>query len=85
MRAPWRGFDWKMRLFCPRSQFLAGSSHAAGIFSKSARLGTDYLLSAFWTAGFTARPPDSDYRVGVVHPNISGTKFSIKSNNWVYF
>jgi hypothetical protein len=33
----WRGFEWKMPIFCPRSQFLAGSSHAAAIFSKSAR------------------------------------------------
>jgi hypothetical protein len=45
------GFDWKMPIFCPRSQFLTGSSHAAAIFS-------DQLLFAFWTAGFTARPPD---------------------------
>jgi hypothetical protein len=37
MRALWRGFDWKMPIFCPRSQFLAGSSHTAAIFSKSAR------------------------------------------------
>ena len=36
MRALWRGFDWKMPIFCPESQFLAGSSHAAAIFSKSA-------------------------------------------------
>jgi hypothetical protein len=37
MRILWRGFDWKMPIFCPRSQFLAGSSHAAAIFSKIAR------------------------------------------------
>jgi hypothetical protein len=44
-----------MPIFCPRSQFLAGSSHAAAIFSKMQ--GTDHLLCAFWTTGFTARPP----------------------------
>ena len=33
MRALWRRFDWKMLIFCPKSQFLAGSSHAAAIFS----------------------------------------------------
>ena len=34
----WRGFDWKMPIFLSaRSQFLAGSSHAAANFSKSAR------------------------------------------------
>ena len=43
MRALWRGFDWEMPIFCLRFHFLAGSSHAAW---------------AFWTAGFTARPPD---------------------------
>jgi hypothetical protein len=37
MRALWRRFGWKMPIFCPKSQFLAGSSHAAAIFSKSAR------------------------------------------------
>ena len=37
MRALWRGFDWKMLIFGPRSQFLAGSSHAAAISQKSAR------------------------------------------------
>ena len=31
------GFEWKMPIFCPRPQFLAGSSHAPAIFSKSAR------------------------------------------------
>jgi hypothetical protein len=35
MRALWRWFDWKMPIFCPRSQFLAGSSHAAAIFAKN--------------------------------------------------
>ena len=60
MRVLWRpleGFDWKMLIFCPRSQFLAGSSHAPAIFSeKSAR---DWsLIMRFWTAGFTACPPD---------------------------
>ena len=33
MRALWRAFDWKMPIFGLRSQFLAGSSHAAAIFS----------------------------------------------------
>jgi hypothetical protein len=77
MRALWRWFDWKMRIFCPRSQFLAGSSHAAEIFSKSAR---DWqLIMRFldsWLHGASA-----GYRVDIVYPNISG----IKSNNLVYF
>jgi hypothetical protein len=30
-------FEWKMPIFCARSQFLAGSSHTAANFSKSAR------------------------------------------------
>ena len=58
MRDLWRVFDWKMQIFGPRSQFLAAFSHAAAISSKSA---SDYSLitavCAFWTAGFTARPP----------------------------
>ena len=54
MRALWRGSEWKMPIFCPRSQFLAGSSYA---FSQKVH-GTDHLLCAFWTAGFTARAPD---------------------------
>jgi hypothetical protein len=33
MRVLWREFEWKMPIFCPRSQFLASSSHAAAIFS----------------------------------------------------
>ena len=56
MGALWREFELKIPIFCPRSQFLAGSSHAAAIFSKSAM--TDHLLCAYWTAGFTARAPD---------------------------
>ena len=55
MRALWRGFDWEMPIFCPRSQFLVGSSPRQ-FFQKAQ--GTDRLLCAFWTAGFTARPPD---------------------------
>ena len=35
--AVWRGFGWKMLIFCPRFQFLVSSSHAVAIFSKSAR------------------------------------------------
>ena len=59
MKALWRGFDKKMLIFVPRSQFLAGSSHAAAIFSNRTYLGTtDHLFCAFWTAGFTARPPN---------------------------
>ena len=77
MRALWRGFDRKMPIFGPRFQFLAGSSHAAAIFSKSAR---DWsLIMRFldsWLHGASA-----GYRVGMVYPYISG----IKSNNCVYF
>ena len=43
MRALWRGFDWKMPIFCPKSQFLAGSSHAAAI-KKYKGLVTYYAL-----------------------------------------
>ena len=57
MRVLWRGVEWKMPIFCPRSQFVAGSSYAMAIFSKKMQ-GTNHLLCAFWTAGFTARPPD---------------------------
>ena len=77
MRALWRVFDWKMPIFCPRSQFLAGSSHAAAIFSKSARYWP--LIMRFldsWLDGASA-----GYRVCVVYPKILG----IKSNNCVYF
>ena len=77
MRALWGRFDWKMPIFCPKSQFLAGSSHAAAIFSKSAR---DWsLIMRFldsWLHGASA-----GYRVGEVYRDISGPK----SNNWVYF
>ena len=77
MRALWRRFDWKMLIFGPQSQFLAGSSHAAAIFSKSAR---DWpLIMRFldsWLHGASA-----GYRVGMVYPAISG----IKSNDYVYF
>ena len=62
MRALWRGFDWKMLIFGPRFQFLAGSSHAAAIFSKSAR--DSPLIMRFldsWLHGASA-----GYRVGVV-------------------
>ena len=68
MRALWRGFDWKMLIFCPKSQFLAGSSHAAAIFSKSAR--DSPLIMRFldsWLHGASA-----GYRVGMVYHNISG-------------
>jgi hypothetical protein len=77
MRALWRRFDWKMPIFCPKSQILAGSSHAAAIFSKSAR---DWpLIMRFldsWLHGASA-----EYRVGEVYRDISGPK----SKNWVYF
>jgi hypothetical protein len=76
-RAPWGGFERKMPIFCPRSQFLAGSSDTPQQFSPIAH-NTYHLLCAFWTAGFTARPPDT-YRVGVVYPNIP----SIKSNGCI--
>jgi hypothetical protein len=77
MRALWRRFDWKMPIFCPKSQFLVGSSHAAAIFSKGARdspLIMRFLVS--WLRGASA-----GYRVGEVYRDISGTK----SNNCVYF
>ena len=77
MRALWREFKWEMPIFCLRSQFLAGSSHAVANFSKSAR---DWsLIMRFldsWLHGASA-----GYRVGMVYPKISG----IKSNNYVYF
>jgi hypothetical protein len=63
MRALWRGFEWKMPIFWSRSQFLAGSSHATAISRKVQ--GTDHLLCAVWTAGFTPRPPDIGGRFGV--------------------
>jgi hypothetical protein len=62
MRALWRRFEWKMPIFCPQTQFLAGSLHAAAIFSKNAR---DWpLIMRFldsWLHGASA-----GYRVGVV-------------------
>jgi hypothetical protein len=63
-----------MPIFCPRSQFLAGSSHAAAIFSKSAR-DSPHIMRFLdsWLHAASA-----GYRVGVVYPNISG----IKSNNY---
>ena len=77
MRTLWRGFDRKMPIFCPRSQFFTGSSHAAAIFSKSAR---DWpVIIRFldsWLHGAS-----TGYRVDMVYPSISG----VKSNNWVYF
>ena len=82
MRALWRGFDWKMLIFGPWSQFLAGSSHAAAIFSKSAK---DWLLIIrfldSWLYGASA-----GYRVGLSNliPEILGYTDPI-SNNWVYF
>jgi hypothetical protein len=77
MRALWRRFDWKMPIFCPRSQFLAGSSHAAAIFSKSAR--DSVLIMRFLDSWLHAA--STGYRVDEVYRGISG----IKSNNWVYF
>jgi hypothetical protein len=50
------GFDWKMPIFWSRSQFLAGS-RTPRQFSQKVQ-GTDRLLCAFWTAGFTPCPPD---------------------------
>jgi hypothetical protein len=49
-----------MPIFCPKSQFLAGSSHAAAIVSKSARAWS--LIMHFldsWPHGASA-----GYRVG---------------------
>jgi hypothetical protein len=60
MRVLWRGFDWKMPIFYPRSQFLASYSHAAAIFSKSAR--NSSLIMRFldsWLHGAS-----TGYRVG---------------------
>jgi hypothetical protein len=57
MRALWRGLERIMPIFCPRSQFLAGSSHA--VAKKNFKVqGTDHLLSGLWTAGLTAPAPD---------------------------
>jgi hypothetical protein len=56
MRALWRGFGWKMPIFCPRSQFLPDSSNATAISQKAQ--GGGLILCAYWTAGFTVRPPD---------------------------
>jgi hypothetical protein len=55
MRALWRGFERKMPIFCPRSLWPA--PHTPQQFSRKAQ-GTDHFLCAYWTAGFTARPPD---------------------------
>jgi hypothetical protein len=55
MRALWRGFEWKIPIFCTRSLWPA--PHTPQQFSQKAQ-GTDHFLCAYWTAGFTARPPD---------------------------
>jgi hypothetical protein len=62
MRALWRWFDWKMQIFCPRSQFLAGSSQAAAIFSKS--VGDWALIMGFLDSWLHAA--SAGYRVGEV-------------------
>ena len=62
MRALWRGFGRKMLTFYPRSQFLAGSSHAAAIFSKSAR--DSPLIMRFLDSWL--HDASAGYRVGVV-------------------
>jgi hypothetical protein len=77
MRALWRGFEWKIPIFCPRSQLLAGSSHAVAIFPN--RTYHWSLIMRFldsWHHGASA-----GCRVDIAYPNISG----IESNNWVYF
>jgi hypothetical protein len=73
-----RGFEWKMPIFVRDLNFWP-ALHTPRPFSQKAQ-GTDLgdhllVLCAFWTAGFTARPPDIS--VCVVYPDISG----IKSNN----
>jgi hypothetical protein len=57
MRALWRRFEWKMPIFCPKSQFLAGSSHAARSNFLQSHILVDltlvtyiYSSSAFWIA-----------------------------------
>jgi hypothetical protein len=57
-----------MPIFCPRSQFLAGSSHAAAIFSKSA--GDWPFIMRFLDSWLHAA--SAGYRVGWLLQNISG-------------
>ena len=61
----WGGFVWglygggltgKCRSLVRDLKFWP-ALHTPGQFSQKAR-GTDHLLCAFWTVGFTARPPD---------------------------
>ena len=66
-----------MPIYCPRSQFLAGSSHAAAVFWISTN-DLSLIMSSLdsWLHGASA-----GYRVDYVQHNISG----IKSNNLSYF
>ncbi len=58
MRAPWRGLTRKCGSFVRNINLNFGPArHTPQQFSQKVQ-GTDHLLCAFWTAGFTARPPD---------------------------
>ena len=56
MSALWRGLAGKCRSFV-RDLSLWPAPQTPQQFSQKAQ-GTDHFLCAYWTAGFTARPPD---------------------------
>ena len=56
IRALWRGLNKKCQSFVRDLSFWP-ALHTPMQFSQKAQ-GTDHLLCAFWTAGFTARQPD---------------------------
>ena len=56
MRALWRGLTGKC-LFFVRDLSFWPALHTPQQFSQKTQ-GTDHLLWVYWTAGFTARPPD---------------------------
>ena len=55
VRTLWRGLNGKCQSFVRDLNFWP-ALHTPGQFSQKAQ-GTGHLLSAFWTAGFTARQP----------------------------
>ena len=56
IRALWRGLNKKCQSFVRDLSFWP-ALHTPWQFSRKVQ-GTHHLLCAFWTAGFTARPPD---------------------------